>query len=651
MSIVFKIARTAEKMNEINSSLVGYWQNDVWDINDSFFDDIRPINWNRTKIIDLSSLPLVLRNEMKYFFVKRLKDKTLQLHTMSNYGTCIRYFAEFLKHYYPKVTSFIDIAPEKVMLKWRSYLVTKGLKVNKDGHIATRYYETMINQLFIFFINNYDTRNEFDKDIWDSRKIPGAKFTKTQAHYTLNFTDIPLVFRALVKKFIKIRIGSISLIQCAADKIGIKLFLIFINKLHPTWDGLQKLSRIDMEEYLVWSKKHNDGREKSQINHLVNLRTFLNYIQRAEYPEAPKRSINLLLWKEDFPRQPQKTENSIKFIPEEVLQQLEDNIEYLESAYIPIVLLLRASGWRISDIFNLRYNTCLERTAQGWWLCGDIPKTQVLNHRVPITEEIAAVVQAVIEEVKEKSTLENNPNKYLFVLLRGKRKGLPPESATIGKALNRLAKYCSIVDDRGEFYHFRNHAFRHTKAIELINNGMNIIHVQKWMAHASPEMTLRYAKILDNTMRKSWEEAMKNGAFRLDADGKPIKVDVSTIENGDVIEWEYIRHNLDAVRMPLGYCLKPKKIDCKHQLNPCLNCRNLCTTSDFIPQYKLEVREVKTLIERGKAQNQNLWVEKNQHLLERYEAILAVLKEGKAHHLAGKKGREYVEEERQNVKP
>lgn len=91
-------------------------------------------------------------------------------------------------------------------------------------------------------------------------------------------------------------------------------------------------------------------------------------------------------------------------------------------------------------------------------------------------------------------------------------------------------------------------------------------------------------------------------------------------------------------------------MECKHQLNPCLTCRNLCTTPDFILQYEAEIREVKAVIERGKAQGRTIWVEKNEALLERYEAILAVLKEGHTHHLAGKKGREYVGEERLNVR-
>ena len=353
----------------------------------------------------------------------------------------------------------------------------------------------------------------------------------------------------------------------------------------------------------------------------------------------------MLLFKEDLPRRPLRTDNDIKYIPDGVLQQLEDQLEHVSPAeYIPVILLLRASGWRISDILNLKFDQCLDRTSQGWYLCGDIVKTQVLNHRVPITDEVATVVQAVIEEVKKKSTSDNNPNKLLFVRFSGKRKGHCPKGAFIRNALNRLAKQQSIVDDQGNVFHFGNHAFRHTKGVELINNGMSLLHVQKWMAHVSPEMTLRYARILDTTMQTSWETATKQGLFRINESGKPAKIDLTDIENEDLVEWEYIRSNLDAVRMPLGYCMKPKKQECHTQLIPCLTCRNLCTTPDFIPQYELEIQETKAMVERGKDQGRSSWMEKNQTLLERYESILVVLKEGKTHNKASKKGREYVGE-------
>lgn len=650
MSTVYKPVPTLAKQREIEETLMGYWERDKWDIADPVFDEFRPQRWTANKTIDFSRLQPGIKDEVKFFHVQRLREHSLRLQTAVIYGVCFSRLAAFLERTYPRIGSFTDLEIEKAITKWRSYLIEQGLTVNKQGRLSSRHYETLFQQTYHFMVNFYDDREEFEKDIWDARKIPGARFTQNKSDYLLSFNDIPAYFRPLAKRYLKLRIGIRSYSRCYADLMALRLFLCFIQKQYPHWKDLKGFSRKDMENYLMWYRSYTEGLQERHYEYLASLRSFLDYIQRAGYPEAPEKPHLLLLFKEDFPRLPHRSEDDIKYIPEGVLRQLEENLEHLTPAeYIPIVLLLRAIGWRISDILNISYDNCLERTVQGWWLCGDIPKTQVLNHRVPITDEVAAVVQAVVDKVREKSTPENNPNKLLFVRLDGKRKGRPPKGRLIQESLNRLAKKCNIIDDQGQLFHFGNHAFRHTKGVELINNGMNLVHVQKWMAHASPEMTLRYAKILDTTMRKSWEEATKNGLFRIGPAGKPVKIDPADLKNEDLLEWEYIRYNLDAVRTPLGYCLKPNKVECKHQLNPCLTCRNLCTTPDFIPQYEAEIREVKAAIERGKAQGRTIWVDKNEAILGHYEAILAVLKEGHTHHLAGKKGREYVGEERTHV--
>ncbi len=223
----------------------------------------------------------------------------------------------------------------------------------------------------------YDTRDEYEKDIWDCRKVPGAKITETQSNYYLDFTDIPLEFRDLVKRFIKFRTTNNSQDQCKVDIITLRLFTRYIHTQEPTWNDLTKLTRMHMEDFLSWYKGYTDSWKRKHIDYLISLRIFLDYIQRAMYPEAPELPSVCLLFNEDIPRKPQKSENDIKYISEGVLQQLEDNLEHLTpSEYIPIVILLRASGWRISDVLNLRYDTCLDRTSQGWYLFGDIPKTQ-----------------------------------------------------------------------------------------------------------------------------------------------------------------------------------------------------------------------------------------------------------------------------------
>ncbi len=648
MSTALRPVQAPAKWQEIEDTLAGYWEQDQWHIDDHVFDEFRPKKWSIAKTIDFSYFESGIKDEIKYFFVQCLRERIYRLPTVFGFRSSLPHLGEFLKRAYPGISSLTDLDIRKAEARWRSYWVEQGLSfsTNKKND-RSRIFRLAYN----FIADFYDDREEFEKDTWDLRKIPGTRYSHSMSCYKLSFVKIPFPFRPLAKRYMKVRVGTWSWSQCTSDLISLRYFLGFINKQYPHWKDLKSLSRKDMENYLTWFRSFAEGWQKQHYVCLVCLHVFLDYIQRAEYPEAPEKPNFMLMFKEDFPKAPKLSDKNIKYIPEGVLRQLDDSLEYLAPAeHIPKVVLLRAAGWRTSDILNLRYDTCLERTAQGWWLVGDIQKTRVLNHRVPITDEVAAVVQVVIDEVKEKSTPENNPNKFLFVRLDGKRKGQAPNGAYIQWALNRLVKKCNIVDEQGQLFHFNNHAFRHTKAVELINNGMNLVHVQKWMAHASPEMTLRYAKILDTTMRQSWEEATKNGLFRIDAAGKPVKIDPSDIVNEDLIEWEYIRSNLDAVRTPLGYCLKPSKVECKQQLNPCLTCRNLCTTPDFIPQYEEEIREVKAVIERGKAQRRTMWVEKNEALLDRYEVILAVLKEGHTRHLAGKQGREYVGEERWHVR-
>ncbi len=142
-----------------------------------------------------------------------------------------------------------------------------------------------------------------------------------------------------------------------------------------------------------------------------------------------------------------------------------------------------------------------------------------LGHRIPITKEVAQVIQAQRAWVNEQYDAGENPHGWLFPTSKSYHHGTsrrflcgdPLGAHGVQQRLNHLADKYHICDEQGNIFHFRLHAFRHTKAVELINNGMSLILVQQWMAHASPEMTLIYAKILDETMRQAWEMTVQQG--------------------------------------------------------------------------------------------------------------------------------------------
>ncbi|MEI4605934.1 tyrosine-type recombinase/integrase [Bacillus cereus] len=380
--------------------------------------------------------------------------------------------------------------------------------------------------------------------------------------------------------------------------------------------------------------------EGTKADYLYGVKVFIDYLQRTEHPKAPTTPVFTLFFKEDFPKQRRWNENEIKYIPDSVMSQLEllliHNPDELnppmkdnDKKYIPVIILLMATGWRISDILNIRYYNCLiTDTNRNYYLQGDIPKTDVKQHRIPIDTDVALVAQAVIEQTKDMSTIENNPDRYLFVHIKGKRKGNPFCSGNISRALNRLAKRYNIVDQGGSIYHFRNHAFRHTKGVELINLGMNLSHIMKWFAHSTPEMTLVYAKIADDTLRREWEKAQKKKGPLLRVNLDNGQVNEMAVDE-DLIHWEYIRSNIEAIRVPLGFCLASKKEGCPYVVTPCLTCPNFCTTPDNLCEFEREIQRVEEHIQM--TQNYPIYNEKTKEQLDNLIKIRDQLVEGKSH--------------------
>ena len=211
--------------------------------------------------------------------------------------------------------------------------------------------------------------------------------------------------------------------------------------------------------------------------------------------------------------------DNVKYISDFVWEQIMNHMEKLPEEIRQIVLLLEATGFRISDTCALKID-CLIQKEDGWWIVGEQRKVKDKTHRVPISEEIAKVVLTQQEITRRKSTLETNPLNYLFPTYGGTRKGQPISRENVVNNLNKIALENNIVDEKGNIYRCKPHAFRHRFGVNLINNGMNILHVQKLMAHASPEMTLVYAQIHDTTLRKEWEKASNNGAVKLQQGGQ-----------------------------------------------------------------------------------------------------------------------------------
>lgn len=317
--------------------------------------------------------------------------------------------------------------------------------------------------------------------------------------------------------------------------------------------------------------------------------------------------------------------------------------------FIPIYILLRETGWRGTDILNLRYDNCLEQIwnskekKYNYYLCGEITKTGIAQLKIPIRDKVAEMVTKAIDKAKELSTEENNPKKYLFNTYEGKLKEKPLAKVTLLQTIKRLIVQKDIKSANGELYHFRLHSLRHTRAKEYVEQGMGISVIQQILGHQSLQMTVHYATVSENVLYEKWKNTEDLELFKVDTTtNELIEVDTSSTEGENIIRYEYVKKNLDAVRVPFGVCFKASKLPCKQQMNHCLTCASFCTTVENIPEYEEEIEKVKHQIEISNRCGRELWAEKNKQYLNILEQTLEKVKEHKLVHKNGKSREDIV---------
>jgi integrase len=232
----------------------------------------------------------------------------------------------------------------------------------------------------------------------------------------------------------------------------LQAFLTFFGHCHAGTDHLRDLSAADI---LAWvealrseTNSRRNHRSRWDIAYYVGAsQRFARHLQRIKSQNAPTRRLDKIYLPELVPSARQTDDrNRVKYIPESVLQQIDERIEEFDEAYLPVLIVLRASGWRISDVLALRYDTCPEGEGDQWWLVGDIHKTRVLDHHVPITPDVASAIRFQTPLVKRAFSEQDNPKHYLFPSPHPRCIGLPVRPNAVTYAFRRFATRRRLLD-------------------------------------------------------------------------------------------------------------------------------------------------------------------------------------------------------------
>ena len=269
-----------------------------------------------------------------------------------------------------------------------------------------------------------------------------------------------------------------------------------------------------------------------------------------------------------------------------------------EQALRALMLLIR-TGRRANEILMLDFDPLLPLARplgdgdHGFVAKLRYQQTKVLTNdpTIPIDAEMVAVVRAQQEWARTRMATLGRPDatpRYLFLGTRSNLNGLRPyPAATFRALLGELGRRLDLRDSHDRPVPLgKTHRFRHTQATNLLNAGVPLHVVMRYLGHITPTMTMHYAQTLSQTAEREFLKYKK-----VTADGRTLNLDSRDLY--DVLELD---RRTDRI-LPNGFCLLPPRQVCPKG-NACLTCGDFVTDARFRPELAEQMQRTEQLIQQ-----------------------------------------------------
>ena len=204
--------------------------------------------------------------------------------------------------------------------------------------------------------------------------------------------------------------------------------------------------------------------------------------------------------------------------------------------------------------------------------------------------------------------------------------------STVANVIERYVRKAEIRTADGKLaLDVHPHLFRHHVGTSMVNENIPLTVIQDVLDHGSIEMTARYARMREETVK----QAVKRWHERVNIRGERIALPV----DGPLEQAAWMKERIARAKqaLPNGYCGLPLVQSCPHP-NACLSCESFLTDGSFRAVHEQQQAETRRLLEKARKNNNVRLVE----MLERDEQSLARILEGldqiEADHADGPRG-------------
>jgi hypothetical protein len=165
--------------------------------------------------------------------------------------------------------------------------------------------------------------------------------------------------------------------------------------------------------------------------------------------------------------------------------------------------------------------------------------------------------------------------------------------------------------------HVTTHQLRHTYATAMVNAGVSLQSLMALLGHVSAEMSLRYGRLFDSTVRAEYERALDLAKSHLGSlPDQRIRIPVSS--DGDWREAPMIKSRLAG-----GYCLRASAQGACPYANICEHCPSFRTDASHLAVLSAQRVDVEALAADAQARGWIDEAERHRTLMARLDALLA----------------------------
>lgn len=234
-------------------------------------------------------------------------------------------------------------------------------------------------------------------------------------------------------------------------------------------------------EFLKYLEEERKNTINTRNQRLAAIKSFYQYCSTEEIENINNINKVLLI------KEKKTSKKLINYLTEGELKKLFDSIDIstkIGRRDMTLLSLLYDTGARANEIIELKYKD-INLETKRIILDGKGKKKRVVS----MMKQTKKMLIQYLKEFNIKSedyVFNKNHKKYNNRFIR-----------------DVLEKYKDIIPDKK----IHPHVFRHTRAVHLLDHGINIVYIQEFLGHESVVTTQTYASVIEESKFKAIEQA------------------------------------------------------------------------------------------------------------------------------------------------